>query len=544
MLDKLRERARRWRSVYLVLAFGLVFVFGLGIRPEWVYAHVSVTLSAGVTLGYELLYGDSAPTQRIWVVAASIGAVIITLIRIYALSVYPTHIVVDEPWDLGWAMSYVHTGRFFDPLMYFGSFDIQRFMLPVAWWISIVGVGFWQVRLFFFLLIFPLIALTMLIARNWSLSALVTALIMFSSVIVMSAARIRHDIGLALALAASLWLFSEAEKRHKLILHFFAGLMIGLGMFAHYHAVLFGVALTISLYAPDVFARWRKRRWLPPSSLWAYIAGGLLGALLVFLLQILPDWDSFLQGRQPRSPASLIQFAENFLEHWATFISYSRLEFILLIAALAAALWRRGRIDIRLALLVITLHIALALQANEPYVYYIVPITPVYALVIAALFTHGWSQRARKPLTASWVWAAFFVLANLGITLQTPLQHLRAGAPIQLPTPPAAVWIQQNVDPSQKVVAEHWYYLFLTDYQVISTISPNYAPDSIRLSPHEAVWDEIAPDVVVIDRNLSTCCVPPILSPEYLTSRGYEVVAEFPGERYPVFIYEKGAAND
>jgi hypothetical protein len=58
----------------------------------------------------------------------------------------------------------------------------------------------------------------------------------------------------------------------------------------------------------------------------------------------------------------------------------------------------------------------------------------------------------------------------------------------------------------------------------------------------EAVWDAIAPDVVVIDPNLSTCCVPPITDPAYLESRGYRVTAQFDGARVPIVVYAKGDA--
>lgn len=199
-LFRLRRRAERWRTLYLLIGFAAAFAFGVGIRPEWIYAHIAITLSAGLVLGYELLFSTEAPPRRRWFVLAGIAALGITALRIYALAAYPTHIVVDEPWDLGWAVSYVQRSYLFDPILYYGGFDVQRFMLPVAWWVSVFGVGFWQVRLFFFLLIIPLIGITALLARNWSLSGTITAFILFASVVVMSAARIRHDIGLAIAL--------------------------------------------------------------------------------------------------------------------------------------------------------------------------------------------------------------------------------------------------------------------------------------------------------------------------------------------------------
>jgi len=53
------------------------------------------------------------------------------------------------------------------------------------------------------------------------------------------------------------------------------------------------------------------------------------------------------------------------------------------------------------------------------------------------------------------------------------------------------------------------------------------------------VWDEIAPDIVIIDRNLSTCCTMPIMLPAYLEARGYELVTTLAGESEPILIYRK-----
>lgn len=540
-LPALRSRAQRWRTPYLVVALGTGFAFGTLIRPEWVYAHIALMIGVGFSLGYALLYADAPPIpRRRLLIAAGASAIAITLVRLYGLSEYPSHIIIDEPWDLGWALGYLQRGYFTDPLMYYGGYDIQRFMLPVAWWISLVGVGFWQVRLFFFLLIFPLIGLTVLAARNWSISGAVVALIMFSSAIVMSAARIRHDIGLALAVAASLWLYTEAVKRQRNRLHFLAGLMIGLGWFAHYHAIGFGVALTISLYAPEIVARWRRGEWLPSPQVWFYVAGGLLGAVIVFLFQILPDWQGFVTARALRSPTTLGEYLNTFVAHWQTMADYSQFEFVLVIAALVVALWRHRKLDVQLVLLVIMLHVTLALQASQPYVYYVVPITPVYALLIGAMFASQPPSQL-EPSRSAWITAALIVVANLGLTLHTPILQIVNRKPIQLQTPPAITWIRTHVPTNDTIVAEHWYYLWLTDYPFISEATPDYAPPEIRQEPRETVWEQIAPDVVMIDPNLATCCVKPIFDPDYLRSRGYEQIAQIPGDSAPILIYEKGS---
>lgn len=542
-IDRLRARAAPLRPLYFGAGLLILFAYGLGLRPEWLYAHIAIMLGAGFALGCNLLYdADARPMARLWLVVAGVVALVVTLVRINGLSVYPAYNINDEPWVLGWALSYLRQGYLSDPIMYYGGADVQRFMLPVAWWLQIVGVGFWQARLFFFGLIFPMIALTARAAHNLYGSGWVTALVMFSSAVVMGGARIRHDIGLALAVAAALWLYSEGIKRGGHRWHFAAGLVMGLGAFAHYHATLFGVMLGIALYLPSTLEGWRQGKRLPPTGAWLFALGGLVGAGAVVVLQILPDWEHFQAVRQLRSPLTLDSFWYAFTTYWGSIAFYSQLEFLLLLAGAAAALWRRTRIDGQLVLLLVLLHIALPLQASSPYPHYVLPISPVYALLIAALFTRGFGGQ-RLPYAGAA--AAAFMVANLGFTMQVPVDHLLRREPLQSPIPPVAAWIRANVLPSESVVTEHWYYLFLLDYPFISPLSPDYAPFSQRLDTKAAMWDQIAPDVVVIDRNLSTCCVQqPIYDAGYLQARGYRQVAELPGEHYPVYVYRKGDPDD
>lgn len=541
-LTELRQRARRWQSIYLLFALGAVLVYGLALRPEWIYAHIAITLSAGFTLGYELLYGNAYPLTRGGMFVIGAGVVGITAMRILALSVYPAYNINDEPWVMDWALSYARYGEFSHMIMYYGGGDIHRFMLPVAWWIRLVGEGFWQTRLFFFLMLFPLTLLTALAARNLYKSGWIAALVMFSSAVVMGGARIRQDVGLAVAVAAALWLYTEAVKRQKNVLHFLAGVAIGLGWFAHYHAIGFGAVLFIALYIPLWVERRRRGEPMPVLGASLFIVGGLVAAGCVFLLQIVPDWEGFLVARQFRNPHTLSDLAIAFLKHWSNIVLHSQLELILILVALAAALWRRRLVDVQMALLLILMHAALALQANEAYPQYVHALSAVYGILLAGLFAYGFTKRR---IAYAGVTAALFMLPNLGFTLQVPVQHLLQREPLALPIPPVAAWIRENVAPTEKIVTEHWYYLWLTDYEFISPLTPDYTPLTQRLDSVEALWDQIAPDVVILDRNLSTCCVQqPIFNAEYLASRGYNVVAEIPGERYPVLVYEKGAGND
>ncbi len=266
------------------------------------------------------------------------------------MSYYPIYNILDEGWILGWILSYVRTGQFFDTINYYGGADIQRFFLPVAWWVSVFGPGFWQTRLFFFLCTLLVIGLGGLAARNLYRSPWITMLVMFSSAVVMSGARLRHDVGLGLAIAASIWLWSAAVKRDKALLHLLAGLMIGLGMFAHYHASFMGVALMFGLYFPCWI---QSKRLLPERGLILFGVGGLIGLVLVILLQIIPDWQGFIAVRGVRRPLSLLEYVGTFFAHINNIIGHSQYEFLLIALAFGAALWRRTTLDVALIIVLI-----------------------------------------------------------------------------------------------------------------------------------------------------------------------------------------------
>ncbi len=317
----IRGRVVGWQTPYIIGAVLVCVGFGVMMRPEWVYAHTGVVLALLLTLLHGALF-DGVPrlSRRAWI-GIGAGVVAVTLVRVYSLAYAPVRNVADEGWILGWALSYVRDGYFHDLIIYHGGADIQRFMLPVAWWISLFGSGFWQVRLFFFLATMLVILIGTLAARNLYRNGWITALVLFSSAVLMSGATIRHDIGLALAVAASMWLWSEAIKREQGWLHLLAGVMIGLGLFAHYHAILMGPAQLIGLYAPRVVAAKRLER-----GALLYIGGGLIGVLVVVIFQIIPEWEAFISTREVRSPLSLVGYLDAFLGHLGNIAALSKFD--------------------------------------------------------------------------------------------------------------------------------------------------------------------------------------------------------------------------
>ncbi len=73
---------------------------------------------------------------------------------------------------------------------------------------------------------------------------------------------------------------------------------------------------------------------------------------------------------------------------------------------------------------------------------------------------------------------------------------------------------------------------------MVSVLSYNLGGERVPFDSPEAMWAAVLPAVVMIDPNLATCCVPPIMIPAYLEANGYAVVAQFDGERAPIVVYE------
>lgn len=546
--------ARRALTAGLVVAG---FAVGLIVRPEWIYAFTALNVAAAAALAVWTLLPEASdrPLPRWGWAALALGAAAVVLLRVYGLAYYPYTQITDEGWLLAWPVGYLRTGHFSDYLMFYGGHDVHRYYLPMAWWLSIVGVGFWEARLFSYLVTLGVVAAGGLAgaalydrATGW-----LTAFALFASAVVMIGARIRHDAGLALAIALGLWLYGLALRRSRPWLHGLAGLMVGLGWFAHYHAIGFGPALAVALYLPRYAAQVRAgagaRRWLPEAGFWAFAAGGLAGAGVVFVLQLLPDLQAFLLTRETRAPSDLAGLLDATIGNLASISFHSRYEFVLIALGLGAALWRRASTDLSLALAFVMCHLALGLMAIVPWDHYPMALTPVYGLLVAALLTRGLARGA-APARFTRRTAALglaMLLPALGLTLQIPAARLADGAPIKPPPPPAARWVLDNVPLTARIEGEHYYYLWLHDYRYISPISPNFLPPGRRdeLSTRELQWADINPDVFILDPNLNTCCiVGPLAESGWMADHGYELAAELPGERLLISIYVREGLLD
>lgn len=475
--------------------------------PHITHAHALLVFTVTLLIMYSLLFKGELPVRRwrLWGIILGAFAVIVTLIRVYGLATYPFIDIQDEAWVTAWAVNWLRTGHFGDPTL-FGLGDAYyaypRYYWLLADWIRLFGIGLWQERLLGFVLIVPVIGLTAATARNMygSRVALLTAAALFASAVLLSAARVRHDIGLAICVAASLWLHTEAIKYGSRWQHFAAGLVIGFGMFSHYHAAGFGATLLIGLYLPSII---RQRRL--GLNVVLFGVGGLAGFLTVVLVQMLPDDISgwlYIITRVSKYSDDTQQFIVAFLGNFFNIGFFSIFELLLVSVGVFVALHRRRERDVSLLLILFVGHFLLAIMASGAIYYYILPLTPVYGLLIGSIFVGRDEQRSDLPLQRGHLVAFMLLLIPLlGTTTANSLQAVLNSQPVQATTPPAVQWVLDNVTNDQSVAGDLYYYFWLHDYPFASHLISEYLypENEARYPTIDAVWEAAAPEYVIID---------------------------------------------
>lgn len=540
------RRLDRWRSIPpklyqagVVLSLAALLLFGIGMRAEWLYAHMGLVLSGTVIVTLWTFYSDrNVPVAwRPALALVLVGAAAIIAIRLYSLSAYPPIHFIDEPWTLGWAISYVRTGQLSDWIMIDRDFDIYKYYAAMGQWLDILGVGFWRARLFSALVLSATFAFAVLAA--WRLyerrTAFYTGAALFSSAIFLSGARIRHDAGLGLSIALSLWLYAEARQRDNRWQHLLAGVVLGLGMFAHYHAAIFLAPMIFGLYGPRYLAALKSRHYWPESGAWLYGIGGIIGLSAVTLVQSLPSSTNDHLGESVARTLNPGNFSSAYIQHITNITHFSHFEFAIIVVGIAAALWRSDARDWTLLLLAAGLHAGLAIASSGAnFEYYLVPLTPVYGLLVGSMIARGInSKHAPLPLRASSQGAALrslVLVIALGYTLRAPLEHVLQRRPVELAPSEAAAWVREHEETSQMIVGDHRHFIWLTDYRFISPLAPNLLPSELQeqLGNPEAMWDMVQPDVFIVDTASSSYpLLRPLVEAGYFERESYRKAATF-----------------
>jgi len=536
---------RRMRSVgrlYQLGAIGFLFIFGMLMRPEWLYAHAGLVLSMTLGLGYSTFFAEkSVDHVPKWMVGSAVllGIVFIA-VKINALAVYPHIIPTDEPWLLGWPIAWVRGLYPSDLLFFHGGEDVFHYFIPMGIWMQIVGTGFIQARVYQLLMTLVLmIIMYPLVKRLYDRqTAWLVVLMLFAGSVVVLATTIRHDIGLAILLVLSFLVHQIAMDRNQQRYHFIAGLMVGFGLFTHYHAIAFGPALMIALYAPYYVRDFRTRNGRPSIELVLYAIGGLVGAGIVFGVQILPQLDAVLGVREFRS-ADLIGIIRSYVEYVGVLADLSQFEFVLIVAGVVGLVIRRTLVDIQILLMILLGHLAIAvLAAQITLEYYIIPIAPFYAIAIVTLFTRS-ITKIPKPIIG-WV-VLFFIAVNLGLTMSIPIKYALDGkTSADAPVPKGIGWIRKHVPTGSRIIGDLYYSLWLTDYEFYASTSDRYLAPQYReiYESTRDLWIDVNSDYIIVDPNITTYDMQRVLNSGFLDDNpNYEVVARLDGRLDEIVIY-------
>jgi hypothetical protein len=547
-----RFRARleplSWPITLSMLA--LLAVYGITIRPEWIYAHLALVLVATTANVVVTFFNNPLPIPRRW----QVGLLLLILtgvvcVRAYSLSTYPIMNEVDEPWGLSRDISVARTGHVTDLLMLGVNGDPTYYQshwaVPIGLWLRALGATtLWHVRLFHLLVMLVIMLVTALAARNLygSQTALFTGAAIFSSAIAFLGLRARHDIGLALALACSIWLFSVALQRRQNRLHFLAGLVMGLGMFAHYHALLIAPAVALALYLPHMLGLRGQNRPASWGNATFYAVGVGVGFAAVVAVQVLPDVQMFLAMREPRNPTTFKKFLQTVLRHLDTLSQVSQWETLLIYLGLITAILRHQRRDWTLAALFVFCHLALGAGNAAVFDYHVVPLVPIYGLLIGAMLANGIGLTLKRTRFAALVIGFCALMPGLGATVDGPLRYLLSRQPVFPPAPPVAAWIRQNLPPDTTILGEHLYYLWLQDYRYASPYIPEFTPPAQRaryVDPMDQ-WDDMGIDVIILDpASTSWGLFSQFVETDYLQTRHFERIATFPGRGQTIEVWQR-----
>jgi hypothetical protein len=490
----------------------------------------------------------------LWRVALIAAVIVAGGLRIYALSVDPTINIIDEPWDLSWIVSDLRTGQTSefnvvghpgDPT-YYTTYYVPRWAVLQAQWMRLVGVGLWQGRLLDMILALIALAATARAAHNLygGRAGLFTAAALFTSALFVLASRLRHDVGLGLSVALAIWLYSEALKRERGGLHLLAGIVMGWGGFSHYHVAGLAPAVFIALYLPRYVAQWRQGRRWPERGAWLFALGLVLGVASFVAVQILPDINSFLVNRAPRNPESALQYLRDAVDFVGLIPQVAWIQLLLIGLGVIAALWRRRVIDWTLVLLFALSHLALALVTDLVTIHYLVPLLPIYGLLVGAFLSQTFTSRNSA---AALVAGMCLLMPAFGQTLRTPLRYAVSRGPVIAPPMSAAQWVIDHVPKDKSVLAESMYYLSLTDYAFISPFAMDHFYDGRAEREYGSranFWMSLHADVIIFDPNISTYGLFQVMldDPDYLPAHGYQRVTEIPGKSAPILIYAHDGA--
>lgn len=478
---------------------------------------------ASLFLIWLLLLHEAGTAEMVLPAAGHVVAVILLIglaigLRLaYPISV-PQTIQFDEAWITNWGYSLYTTGQpvlTMMPAHPVGRTILFSAVLPLeGWWLAQAGISLAAARLFWLVLCWlsaPFIYLTarFLYGQFAALVALLLALCvpLFHNYV-------RPDCFVPLPLAIGLYYLVTARDSASGWRYGLAGLALALTVEGHALAVCFPVVFGVIIGGEYVYHLWRARRWVWYRPFFWFWAGGLMAVLVYGLLRTVPwgyDIPRLLEagtglynqeagiGGGESNP--LMRFLAFFPGWFVTSLTGYPLEWVLYLAGMALALWRRQKGDVLLAggLLAARLLLFLLIP-KQAGPYYGIHTMPFVALLGGALLAHLTRSRV-TPAPPGFL----SLLQAAALTCLAGLMVVQAGQVAQG---------TQNVDKAiavgyeteallppevQRIAGEQYYYFGLHRRQFTAIEDMFFF---VPLTARRDYWERLRPQAFLVTRGI------------------------------------------
>jgi hypothetical protein len=534
-INILRQRLQGWQWLIFLLLALLGILLGSREQRDLLYIHANLLYWIFAFLFYsQIFYESKRPLRPALLLLITLGLMgLVSVVRLLGLSYYPGYQWIDEPWLFAWIIDYLKTGIMDDALYYNVTVDIHTVIYPMAYWMGLVEEpSLWFGRLYNFFLYFPFCAA--LAATAYHLygkrNAFFTFIAAFACGSLYGSVHLRHDLSFMSFVAFALLAYAYGLKTKEAVWHGLAGLLVGLSLYAHYHAMGMGPMLAIGLYLPLYLAKRRGDYSAPYSYGIAFMIGGLLGAGIVYLTIVLPNWELVSEVRiergwqGSRSPLHFLVLYPHYIYIARQFLFEQLLSF----AALAMLFYQRDIKDRVLIWLFFLGPALLAVLSGGGFPHYIQHIAFVYALMIGRGLEKFLDWFPFKKQASLYMALGVLILTPL-IGNSTPFFAIEEQRPLLLPDPAPVSWIKEHVQPGSVIVAPNWYALFLyqdyTFYSIYTWDASTTADKADYNNDPARFWDEINADVIIVwdeeyaDRNDKTAYI----DESYMLSRSYQL---------------------
>jgi len=328
----------------------------------------------------------------------AVFAIVYLTSTIFMLDRFPK-VWIDTAWSAIAPYTLVNEGMLANPMSPQAGLD-QHILVPYVFHrlllaanYKVFGFGLLQSRFLSVMCGLALLVITFWFTRKFfgrSVATITAAILVTENVFFVTSRTVRPDIVVTLLALSSLFLFlTYLHREDSPYLLFSSGLILGVATYTHPNALLFLVAILFLIFNDQRKLAFQSRL------LWLFVAGFSVGLLPYVIYVFIEDWgsgfaDFFAQldvlRNYPRSSvADVLNSAYARLVHYVYFPHRSFIVLSQLIAVLYYMVFEEPR-KRRLAMTVLIFLIFLPLVSQNPTPRYMVMITPILAILMAAGF--------------------------------------------------------------------------------------------------------------------------------------------------------------